>query len=61
MLSLKRKPNAREPKASSVTTWRDRVGREGGSGGREHMFAFGQFMLMYGKKHHIFVIILQLK
>ena len=34
----------------SVKTWRDGVGREVGSGGRGHMYAYGRFMLMYGKK-----------
>ena len=32
-------------------------GREGGwrrgSGGRGHMYAYGQFMLLYGKNHHV--------
>ena len=34
-----------------VTIWRDavEVGGEGGSGGRGHVDACGQFMLMYGK------------
>ena len=31
--------------------------REGGwrrgSGGRGHMYAYGQFMLLYGKNHHV--------
>ena len=45
----------------SVMTWKDRVGRElwwGGGGwhcglgGRGHMYAYGHFMLMYGKNHH---------
>ena len=39
----------------------DRQGGETGSGGRGHMYANGQFMLVYGKNHHNFVIILQLK
>ena len=25
---------------------------EGGSGEREHMYAYGRCMLMYGKSHH---------
>ena len=33
----------------SVKTWRDRVGREVGSGAREHMYAYGQFMFLYSK------------
>ena len=47
----------------SMTTWRDGVGREvweRGSGGRGHMYAYCQFILMYGKNHHD-IIILQLK
>jgi len=38
----------------SVITWKDGVGRVVGgvfrSGG--HMYAYGQFMLMYGRGHH---------
>ena len=38
----------------SVTAWKDGVGREeeGVPAGRRHMYAYGQFMLMYGKNHH---------
>ena len=38
----------------SVTTCREGEGKEvgGGSGGRGHTSACGQFMLMYGKNHH---------
>ena len=41
--------------------WRGRW--EGGSGRRGHMYAYGQFMLMYGKKpsQHCKVIIFQFK
>jgi len=48
-----------------VTTWRDGVERQvgRGSGRRGHMYAYGQFMLMYGKKpsQHCKVIIIQFK
>ena len=39
------------------------MGREVGGGFRigGHMYTYGPFMLMYGKNHHNFVIILQLK
>ena len=30
----------------------DRVGREAGSGGREYMYAYSLFMLVYCKNHH---------
>ena len=33
---------------------------EGGSGEKVHMYSYGQFMFMYGKKHHNIVITLQL-
>ena len=35
-------------------TWRVGVAREvgGGSPGRGHMYAYGQFMVMYGKNYH---------
>ena len=47
----------------SETTQRNTVGREVGgvSGLGEHMYACGQFMLMYAKNQHNIVIILQLK
>ena len=35
----------------SGTIWRETVAREGGSGGRGHMYAYGLFMLMYSKNH----------
>ena len=35
--------------------------RERSSGGNGHMYAYGWFILMYGKNHHNIVIILQLK
>ena len=39
---------------SSVTAWRERVGREVAGGFRmgEHMYTYGRFILMYGKNHH---------
>ena len=39
------------PKLGSVTAWRDGVGRGlgRGSGGRGHMNAYEQFMLLYAK------------
>ena len=42
------------PSWCSVMTWRVGVAREvgGGSPGRGHMYAYGQFMLMYGKNYH---------
>ena len=38
----------------SVTPGRDGVQREvgKGSGGRGHMYAYAQFILIYGKNHH---------
>ena len=41
-----------------MTTWSD---GEGGSGGRGHMYACGQFMMIYGKNHHNIVNIFQYK
>ena len=35
----------------SVKTWRDRLGKKVGLGGREPMYAYVQFMLMCGKNH----------
>ena len=32
--------------------WGGRGGEEEGSGGRGHMYAYGQFKLMYGRDHH---------
>ena len=53
----------REPKASAL--WQPRVGwggrREAGSGRGGHVYTYGWFMLMYSRKHHNIVIILQLK
>jgi len=54
----------REPKVSAL--WQPggmwRRGRwEEVSGGRGHMYAYGRFMLLYGKNHHNIIIILQLK
>ena len=55
----------REPKASALQQpgGRGGVGREveGGLGVRGHMFAYGWFMVMYDKNHHIIINILQLK
>ena len=39
----------------SGTIWRETVAREGGSGGRGHMYAYGLFMLMYSKNHRSIV------
>lgn len=38
----------------SVMAWKDGVGSEvrGDSGGRGHMYAYGQFTLTYGKNDH---------
>lgn len=55
------KPNSKGTQSwCSVTSWRDRVGKEVGGGFRwkGHMYNCGQFILMYGKYHHDIVIIL---
>ena len=31
--------------------WGEEGGGKGGSGGRGHMYDYGQFMLIYGKNH----------
>ena len=52
---------SRAPKASAL--WQPGGMREvgGGSGEREHRYAYGQFMLTYGKNHHNIIRWLQLK
>ena len=44
-----------------MTTQWGGMGWEGGLRGREHMYTYGWSMLMYGRKQHNIVIILQLK
>lgn len=41
-----------KPKSCSVTIWRDGLGREvaGIAGRRAHLYTYGKFRLMYGKK-----------
>ena len=58
--------DAGHPKPTLCDTWRVGIGREVGkgvSGWRGHMYAYGQFILMYGKKkkNNNIVIILPLK
>ena len=58
--------DAGHPKPTLCDTWRVGIGREVGkgvSGWRGHMYAYGQFILIYGKKkkNHNIVIILPLK
>ena len=36
----------------SVKTWRERLGKKVGLGGREPMYAYVQFRLICGKNHH---------